>query len=133
MDLGTGVPACQEQLCVTAEIFIPCRFNNRSLAHPQSWRLNLAAVLTACSWKMSLSTWKGLGQKHLRNVLRIPRPLRAEPELVSHRGRAQGRVKLRRWCGSLHLGGMNFNGQARKHFSGSSPLDMYPKQSSEQS
>lgn len=72
VDLGTGVPACQEQLCVTGEIFISCQFNNRSLAHSQNRLLNLAGVLTARSWKMRLSTWKGPGQKpkHPRNVLR---------------------------------------------------------------
>lgn len=72
MDLGTGVPACQEQLCVTGEIFISCQFNNRSLAHSQNCQLNLAGVLTARSWRMRLSTWKGPRQKpkHLRNVLR---------------------------------------------------------------
>lgn len=85
VDLGTGVPACQEQLCVTGEIFISCQFNNRRLAHSQNWLLNLAGVLTARSWKMRLSTWKGPGQKpkHPRNVLRSSGTLQRNQRFVS--------------------------------------------------
>lgn len=86
VDLGTGVPACQEQLCVTGEIFISCQFNNRSPAHSQNWLLNLAGVLTARSWKMRLSTWKGPRQKprHPKNVLRELWNTPAEPEICFH-------------------------------------------------
>lgn len=120
--------------CVTGEIFIPCGFNNRNLAHPQSWPLNLAAVLTTCSWTMRSSTWKGLGQKHLGNALRSPGtlPARGGARASSRCDRAHSRVKVSRWHGPLHLGGMNFNGQAGKYFSGPSPSDTCPKQSSEQ-
>lgn len=97
VDLGTGVPACQEQLCVTGEIFISCQFNNRSRAHSQNWLLNLAGVLTARSWKMRLSTWKGPRQKprHPKNVLRSSGTVRRNQRFVSTR-QGKSRVQLNR-------------------------------------
>lgn len=121
MDLGTGVPACQEQLCVTGEIFISCQFNNRSFAHSQNWLLNLAGVLTARSWKMRLSTWKGPRQKpkHPKNVLRSSGTLWQNQRFVfTVAGQKQGSTKQTAVPLSLHLGGMSFSGQGRRYCSG---------------